>query len=307
MRRDRALANGAAGSAALLDLRDQPDGIVALRQGTLGQVVVVKQGRELLMVFCPSGVPVTSEVLSGVMSRIDLDDPLTLKGTYTQAMMACLAFSPEPSRVYVMGAGGGRIPMALLDLVEGVKVDGVELDAAVLDISRSLFGVGKNPRLNIACADGRDDLGRRPEGYFEHIYLDCFGVDGRVPLRLSSVEFFTMCRGKLTPGGVACVNLVDTDPRFPAQLDGFLKVFEDVWRFEHKGTHVLFGRRKAQAAHTDLRRKARDLQKRSSLGFDLLSHVSALTRLDIPAVRVLKPLTDSQVGQPGAGAMARPG
>jgi spermidine synthase len=278
----------------LRKLRGRPDGIIAHKTGQFGQTVVVKQGNELLMVFCPGGVPVTTEALSGVMARIDMTDPLTLKGVYTQAMMSCLAFSPDPGQAYVMGAGGGRISTALLQLAAGVTVFGSELDPVVLEVSREYFGFAKDPRLHIACAEGRADLASQPDRKFDHIYLDCFGSNGRVPHALSTVEFFTMSAAKLSETGVACMNFVDTDPRFASQVDGFLQVFSDVWRFEFQGTHVLFGHKAGRVRHPDVLEKARKLQARLPLGFDLERHVASLQPVPVPVVRVLRPLSDAQ-------------
>jgi spermidine synthase len=273
---------------------DAPEGIIGHRTGEFGQIVVVKQGQELLMVFCPNGVPVSTEALSGVMARVDLTDPLKLKGIYTQAMMCCLAFSPDPSRAYVMGAGGGRIPTALTGFSEGVTVSGAELDPVVMEVSREFFGFEQDPRLEIVCAEGRTDLAAQSNDRFDHIYLDCFASDGRVPHALSTVEFFAMCATKLAETGVACTNLVDTDPRFSSQVDGFLTVFSDVWRFEFKGTHVLFGRKQGGVLHQDLMDRAAVLKSRLSFGFDLPHHIASLQPVPVPVLRVLRPLRDAE-------------
>ena len=273
-------------------LRRKPDGVLEHRRGQFGQSLVVKQGDELFLVFCPGDVPLSNDKLSGVMSRIDMSDPLTLKGIYTQAMMCALVFEPKPRQAYVMGAGGGRLPMALLRSAAGVTVSGSELDPDVLDLSQLYFGFRPEARMRIACAEGRADLTAQPDGRFDHIYLDCFGPDGRIPQSLTTVEFFQICAGKLAPGGVACMNFLEADPSFPAQVDGFLEVFRDVWTFEFEGTQVLFGRQSGRADHPDLVEAARTLQKHVPFGFDLVGHVSSLRPVPVPVVRVLKPLLD---------------
>lgn len=276
----------------LAPLRDHPDGVIEHRHGQIGQVIVAKEGNELFLVFCPGDVPLSNEALSGVMSRIDLTNPLVLTGRYTQAMLACLAFMPDPSRVYVMGAGGARVPIVLHRLLERVAIKGSELDRDVLEISRRYFGFDEGPRMQIACAEGRGHLAGQRDGRFDHIYLDCYGADGRVPRALSTIEFFQMCAGKLAPGGVACVNLVDSNPDFAAQMDGFLGAFAQVHEIEFDGTHVLFGCGAGDWNLPDLLDTTRAIEERYPLGFDLSGYVKTLKQVLKPAVRVLRPLLD---------------
>lgn len=261
------------------------DGVLETREGRVGRILVVKQASELFLVFCPAGAPLSNEALSGVMSRIDLQEPLVLKGIYTQAMLACLAFAPEPRHVYVMGGGGGRVPLALHHLLGDVSVLGSEIDADVLDLSRRYFGLEEGPRLRIAHAEGRAHLSAQPDARFDHIYLDCFAADGRVPPPLSTAGFFDLCAAKLTGGGVACINLVASDPRFPAQMAAFRQVFADVWRFDFEGSVVLFGRGGPGIGKAALTGRAGALAARHRFGFDLESHVRALEPV-APPVRV---------------------
>ncbi|MEX0368023.1 MAG: spermidine synthase [Ruegeria sp.] len=259
----------------LRHLRDLPDGVVEHRKGQIGQVVVAKDGNELFLVFCPSGVPLSNGALSGVMSRIDLTDPLTLTGGYTQAMLLCLAFVPDPEQVYVMGGGGGRVPTVLHALFDDVMITGSEIDPDVLDLSYRFFGLEDGPRLRIACADGRSHLAEQADGQFDHIYLDCFAADGRVPDSLTVPAFFEMCAKKLQPGGVVCMNFVDSDPRLFEQREEFQAVFADVRMVEVEGTYVLFGRKEA-CAGSDVQATARALQARLPFGFDLPGYADRL-------------------------------
>ncbi len=274
-------------------LRQRPDGVIEHRTGKIGQVVVAKQNNQLFLVFCPGDVPLSNDMLSGVMARIDLADPWTLKGIYTQAMLACLAFTPRPRNIYVMGAGGGRLATVLHRLLGNSRIFGSEIDPDVLEVSRQFFGLENGPRMRITCAEGRSHLSGQPDGRFDHIYLDCFDARGSVPRSLSTAEFFSTCARKLAPRGVACVNLVDSNPDFGAQMDAFLSVFPDVREFEFEGTHVLFGTMSGGVTPAILRENARDIQTRHAVGFSLQTHVESLRRVPGPTVRMLRPLLDN--------------
>ncbi|MEM7319579.1 MAG: fused MFS/spermidine synthase [Pseudomonadota bacterium] len=267
-------------SAHLIDRlrphRGLPDGLVEHRQGRFGQIVVAKEGNELFLVFCPSGVPLSNQALSGVMSRIDLTNPLTLTGVYTQAMLACLAFVPDPRQVYMMGGGGGRVPTVLHALLPDVTISGSEIDRDVLDLSCQYFGLEDTARISISCAEGKRDLSFYNNDFFDHLYLDCFAANGRVPPELTTKSFFDMCRSKLKPGGVISMNFVDSDPKFAGQKKRFARVFDDVRSFQFKGTHVMFGRKAAQTDSDDLIEIARSLQDKLPFGFDLVNHVRQL-------------------------------
>ncbi|WP_372573077.1 spermidine synthase [Ruegeria jejuensis] len=263
----------------LRPLRELPDGIVEHRQGQFGQIVVAKQGDELFLVFCPEGVPLSNDALSGVMSRINLGTPLVLTGAYTQAMLLCLAFFGAPKQVYVMGGGGGRVPMVLGALIKGITIQSSEIDRDVIELSQKYFGLRDGPRHQITCRDGQAHLSEQPDGSFDHIYLDCFAADGFVPELLTTANFLQMCAGKLSAGGVICMNMVDRDPSFAAQRERFASAFPIAWQLEIDGTHVLFGQMAGASAARDLVADARAVQADLLLGFDLSDHALRLTSL----------------------------
>lgn len=277
-------------------LRDRPDGIIEHRHGKFAQLIVLKDGDQVILCFAGRDAPLTNETLSGIMARIDISDPLTLIGVYTQAMLASLAFMATPRAAYVMGTGGGRIPMVLQSLVPDVDIVGSDLDPDVLDISKRWFGFGDGPRQTIACADGRGHLAAQPDGRFDHLYLDCFGADGRVPPALSTVEFFRMCRDRLSPRGVACMNLIEGDALFPAQAGGFCRAFGTVRAFRHDGTCVLFGTGAAVPAPDDLTGAAQTLADRHGLRFDFAAHVARFE--PVPGAFVGDVLHDAEVFDP---------
>src|SRR5215471_12396351 len=77
------------------------------------QILVLKAGTQIQLYFAKPSENVDELNMSGIMSRIDVERPLSLLGLYTQAMMLSLLWNSEPSRAYMMGFGGGRVPMVL--------------------------------------------------------------------------------------------------------------------------------------------------------------------------------------------------
>ncbi len=282
--------------ARLAEVGAAPEGLLAHEVGAFGQIAIARTGADVVMAFCPLGVPLSNQALSGVMARIDPADPLVLKGQYTQVMMAALVFRPDPGRVYVMGAGGGRVPLVLHHLVGVPEVLGAELDPQVIALSRAYLGLETGDGLQIDCADGRAHLARQAEAGFDHIYVDCYSAHGRVPAALSTVTFFELCAAKLAPGGVLVMNLIAKDDLYPAQMAGILASFAEVYAWEQGGSVVVFATAGAAPDAGERAARAAGLAQRLRFGFDLEAHVAGLRR--IPRLGAGAPISDAQVFDP---------
>jgi len=92
---------------------------------------------------------------SGIMSRIDLIHPLKLLGLYTQAIMLSLAFVENPKKIYMIGFGGGRIPMIFHHYFPDVIVESTEDDSEVISLAHKYFGVNEDNRMIVHNQDGR--------------------------------------------------------------------------------------------------------------------------------------------------------
>ena len=57
------------------------------------------------------------------------------------------------------------------------------------------------------------------------MFVDVFLDRGYVPYRMSTVEFYTLCRQRLTTDGVLVANFLASDPYFLSRLKGLQQVF----------------------------------------------------------------------------------
>jgi spermidine synthase len=120
--------------------------------------------------------------------------------------------------VALIGLGGGFIPALFQAHLPGHEMTVVEVDILVAELARTYFGFTPGGNVRLATADGRDFLAGLPEGGLDHIWLDAFSGD-YVPSRLSGLEFLSLCRSRLAPGGLLAQNLHQTQPRlFQNQL-----------------------------------------------------------------------------------------
>src|SRR3569623_1391487 len=91
-------------------------------------------------------------------SSMALHDPVHLMLLYTQAMMSCLLFQPDPKRVLLIGLGGGSLAKFLLHHFPRCKIDAVERRAAVVKLAHGYFQLPETPRLRVTVDDACEHL-----------------------------------------------------------------------------------------------------------------------------------------------------
>lgn len=113
-------------------LINEPQGILYTKRTELHDVVIRKVGTQIHLIFVD---PTADEI----MSRIDITNPLNLLACYTQAMMLSLVWKSEPNWVYMIGFGGGRVPMILHHYFPTVKVESTDIEPTVLEIATKFW------------------------------------------------------------------------------------------------------------------------------------------------------------------------
>lgn len=182
-----------------------------------------------------------TKTLSGIMSRIDIDQPLNLIGTYSQAMLlsACWHATP-PERAYIAGFGGGRLGMLLHHCFPEILVDGSDLDDKILSVAQDYFGIEYDDRYSIKAADSRSDFDSRNSDY-DIVIIDIFAGKGDQPDHLTDRDFFEVCKQRLTRNGLVAVNLVEMDPRFEEKVKAFAETFSFCHHWYKGRGHLLIG------------------------------------------------------------------
>ena len=122
------------------------------------------------------------------------------------------AFNPAPyspervRRVAIVGLAAGTMARLFTDAYGPIAIDGAELDPAIIAAGRAWFDMNQ-PNLNAMAMDGRRFLAYRPSG----LAYDLIAVDAYrppyIPFHLTTVEFFTLARDRLTETGVVAVNV----------------------------------------------------------------------------------------------------
>jgi spermidine synthase len=186
-----------------------------------------------------------------VNSYVDLDDPAYLALRYalvTDAVVQSLA-PDRPLDLAFIGGGGYTLPR-MYQATRGGSSTVLEIDPALEEISIDHLGLERGAWLDTRVGDARLSIRDLEDGAFDAVVGDAFS--GRsVPWHLTTVEFLTDVRAKLTESGFYVMNTIDHPPtRFVrAEVATIDEVFPHVavvapqayFDFDRGGNFVLVG------------------------------------------------------------------
>ena len=168
-----------------------------------------------------------------LQSRVDIGRQKQLALIYSNMMMASLLFCPNPRRLLMVGLGGGSVTNFLTKWFPDLKIDVVEIDEKVIEISKKYFFLKESNRYRIFQEDGRVFIkNRKGQEQYDWIVLDAF-KSGSIPYHLKTHEFYKEIRSVLKPNGVVGSNLYGKGNSLkPRDTKTFLSVFPNIYCFE---------------------------------------------------------------------------
>ena len=146
-------------------------------------------------------------------SGMYLDAPNELYFRYTQFYALGPHFTPNASRVLMLGGGGYSVPKWLLAensplaKPEAARVTVVELDPAMTETARRWFALPDDPRLSVRHEDARAFLNRQRDQY-DLVFVDVFNSHYAVPFQMGTREAAAALRRTVAPGGVVLMNVI---------------------------------------------------------------------------------------------------
>ena len=136
----------------------------------------------------------------------------------------------------VLGMGTGTFSVQTRRYFPDSQISGVEIDQKITDLAREYFALPED--ISVTTYDGRAYLAGDTNTY-DVIMVDAY-QDITIPFQMSSVEFFTLVREHLNPGGVMVVNMnmhTDTEGNINQYLsDTIAAVFPNVATVDVAGT-----------------------------------------------------------------------
>lgn len=150
-------------------------------------------------------VYLSTNVLFGVQSVYEKDGTLT--GMYYDYAMAAPYMAGVMEKdgldVLILGMGTGTYATQCNRYFQGMRIEGVEIDKDITRLAREYFHLSQD--VPVFEYDGRAYL-NAVEKTYDMIMVDAY-QDITIPFQMSSVEFFTMVKEHLNPGGVMVVNM----------------------------------------------------------------------------------------------------
>ena len=168
-----------------------------------------------------------------LQGRVNIGRQKQLALVYSNMMMASLLFCPNPRRLLMVGLGGGSVTNFLSKWFPDLKIDVVEIDEKVIEISKKYFFLKESNRYRIFQEDGRVFIkNRKGQEQYDWIVLDAF-KSGSIPYHLKTHEFYKELRSVLKPNGVVGSNLYGKGNSLkPRDTKTFLSVFPNIYCFE---------------------------------------------------------------------------
>jgi spermidine synthase len=109
-----------------------------------------------------------------------------------------------PRDVAILGLAGGTAARQYTEAYgTGVRITGVEIDPAILDVAHRYFHLDE-PNVHAVVADARYWLDTQA-GQYDVMVLDAY-QQPYIPFHLTTREFFSQVRSHLRPGGAVVVN-----------------------------------------------------------------------------------------------------
>jgi spermidine synthase len=158
-----------------------------------------------------------------VQSRMLPDEPARLVVEYTRLMMGFLLFAPAPTRIAMIGLGGGSLAKYCAQKLRDADFTAVEISPEVIAL-RDAFGIPPDGRrFRVVCEDGAAFVRRDGES-FDVMLVDGFDGTGH-PDQLCTAAFYDDCRLRLATAGVLVVNLYSDDADCDLRLERIRDVF----------------------------------------------------------------------------------
>jgi spermidine synthase len=166
-------------------------------------------------------VPVVREALdsrtlsfssSEIQSRMQLLAPDALDLEYTRTMMGFLMFRPEPSRIAMLGLGGGSMAKFCHRHLPGSQLLVVEINPHVIALREAFQVPPDDSRFRVLAGDAAQFVAET-DARFDVLLVDAFDAQGTPPA-LCTQRFYDDCLDVLEPGGLLVMNMHAGHPLF---------------------------------------------------------------------------------------------
>lgn len=206
----------------------------------------------------------------GVQSCMDRLDPDRLTLAYTRRMMAFLLFNGAPSRILLLGLGGGSLAKFCYRRLPEAAVTAVEINADVTALREEFQIPADDARFRVVHGNAADYVARTTTRK-DVILVDVYTRSG-MAAEVDTVEFYESARRCLTPSGILVINVCSDLRRRQAHFLKIRRVFGEEFLtlpVRRDGNVITFAFKGGCDRYRDeeLNARAPDLKRRFELNF----------------------------------------
>jgi len=139
-------------------------------------------------------------------SCLQVSEPERLFLEYTQGMATGLVFCPTPSRILILGHGGGTLTKFLHQQFSPATLDVVDLRPTLFELGQNYFFVPKSPRIRYFHGDAAAYIKAPGKTAYDLILVDLYDDLGMAQV-LEKYGFYQRIKAMLSPQGLAVFNL----------------------------------------------------------------------------------------------------
>jgi spermidine synthase len=151
------------------------------------------------------------------------DYKLIFEYTKYWELVQCFLHEEDIHKVCFIGGGGFTMPTVFHKKIPKAHVDVIEIDPALVSVSKTFFKLEESQNFQAHIEDGRRWF-RDKKDCYDFIFLDAFRGPRNVPPHLITKEFFGELSNALTAKGVLGINIISArDGKFSVFYQSLIK------------------------------------------------------------------------------------
>jgi len=131
------------------------------------------------------------------------------------------------NNILVLGVGGGTVIELLHSQFPKARITGVDIDPAIIDITKKYFLTGNIAYLEFITADAKKYV-QQSKLKYDCIIIDIF-IGNAIPEFVKTTSFITLCKQRLSSNGAICINYLQ-DREYKEKSDELNKALCSMFR-----------------------------------------------------------------------------
>lgn len=211
--------------------------------------MVIDEGPRRVMRFGSSAGSPQSAIVRG--------QPRAVPVEYVRYALLGLAHHGHPTRLLMVGLGGGTFSTLVHRALPRAIFDVVEIDPTVVAAARAYFGLREDEHYRVHIADAVDWIAQNNQysgqdsnqggGKYDFVLLDAYAGE-EIPPALRSEAFFRSVERRLASGGVVAINIAEPGAEGNIVARAFRSVFTpfDCYQTPVDGNVMIFAARETR-------------------------------------------------------------